>query len=252
MRSGGAVRCLAVRRLGLGIWLVAALAVVLAGSGCRVDGTVEAKVHEGGGGSVTARFRLDREALAVLGVPLSDGAQTSDLHRAGWSISPVRPTKDGGAEVELSKGFHRPSDLAVVVGELAGPAGPLGGFRLDRHRGVLRTSYRLRGTADLGTGAAAATGFANSPDLAARLRDAGVDPDKVAQLLAGRAAGGLHLRLVVDVAGQSRSWALQPGAPVPVDVTATAVDWGRPVLLAVAAIGGVTVVRRLWRRPKQT
>jgi len=241
-----------VRRPRLAIWLVLALAVVLGGSGCRVDATVEAKVHDSGGGTVTARFALDREAQAVLGAPLADGAQTSDLHRAGWSISPVRPVKGGGAEVELSKSFHRAGDLATVIGELAGPAGPLQGFRLDRRRGLLRTSLRVRGTADVGPGAAAATGFANSPDLPARLRDAGIDPDRVAQLLAGRAADGLHLRLVVDVAGRSRSWALRPGAPVAVDVAARATARARPVLLVVALLGGVTVARRLRRRSTQS
>ena len=247
-----AVRCLAVRRHRLGIRLVLALAAALMAGGCRVDATVEAEVHDSGGGTVTARFSLDREALAVLGAPLSDGAQTSDLHQAGWTVSPVRTRKDGGAQVELSKSFHRPGDLAVVVGELAGPGGPLRGFRLDRRHGWLRTSYRVRGTADLGPGAAAATGFANSPDLPARLRDAGVDPDRVARLLAGRAVDGLHVRLVVAVPGRSRSWTLQPGTPQPVDVAATAAAWGRPVLLAVALLGGATVVRRLRRRATQS
>ena len=229
----------------LGIRLVLALGVVLVGGGCRVDATIEATVHDGGGGTVTARFVLDREALAVLGGPLTDGAQTSDLHQAGWTISPVRPRKDGGAEVELTKSFHRPGDLEVVVGELAGPRGPLRGFRLDRRRGWLRTSYRVRGTADLGPGAAAATGFANSPDLPARLRDAGVDPDRVAQLLAGRAGEGLHVRLVVGLPGRTRSWDLGPGRPQAVDVASSAPSWARPVLLVVALLGGATVLRRL-------
>jgi hypothetical protein len=230
-------------RAGWGLFLFAVLVL----GGCRVDATVETSVHEDGGGTVSARFVLDKEALAVLGGPLGDGAQTSDLHRAGWSISPVKQRKDGGAEVELSKPFHRPADLATVVGELAGPGGPLRGFRLDRHRGLLRTSYRVRGTADLGPGAAAASGFANSPDLSARLRDAGVDPDKVAGLLAARAADGLHLRLVVATPGRSRSWALQPGTPQAVDVGSTVTAWGRPVLLAVALLGAATVARRLRR-----
>ena len=85
----------------------------------------------GAGGTVTLRARLDREALAVLGGTVTDGAQTSDLHRAGWDISPARATKGGGAEIDVSKAFHRPSDLGVVIGELAGPGGPLQHFRLE-------------------------------------------------------------------------------------------------------------------------
>ena len=99
-----------------------------------------------------------------------------------------------------------------MIGELAGPAGPLRGFRLERRRSLTKGTYRLRGTADLGPGAAAATGFANAPDLKARLRDAGVDPGRVEELLAGRAAEGLHLRLVVDLPGRTPSFEVQPGS----------------------------------------
>jgi hypothetical protein len=224
---------------------LAAFAAVLLG-GCRVDATVEARV-QGAGGTVSARVLLDREAVALLGGPVIDGAQTSDLHRAGWVISPVRQTPGGGAEVEVSKAFHRPGDLGVVIGELAGPGGPLQGFRLDRHRSFGKASYRLRGRADVGSGADAATGFANTPDLSARLRDAGVDPGRVEELLAGRAAGGLHLRLVVALPGRTRSWAVQPGSPQTVDVSSSAIDPTRPALLAVAAISGLAALARLRR-----
>jgi len=224
----------------------AAIAAVVLG-GCRVDATVEARVS-GAGGVVSLRVRLDREAVALLGGAVTEGAQTSDLHQAGWEISPVKETKDGGAEVEVSKAFHRPGDLGVVIGELAGPGGPLQGFRLERHRSFLKAAYRLRGTADLGPGAAAATGFGNTPDLAARLRDAGVDPDRVEKLLAGRAADGLQLRLVVALPGKTRSWAVEPGSPRAVDVSSSAIVWARPALLALAAISAGVVLARLRRR----
>jgi hypothetical protein len=229
---------------------LAALAAVALG-GCRVDATVEARV-QGAGGVVTARFALDREAVAVLGGAVAEGAQTSDLQKAGWEIKPVRQTSGGGAEVEVSKAFHRPGDLGVAIGELAGPAGPLQGFRLDRHRSFLEARYRLRGTADVGPGSAAATGFANTPDLPARLRDAGVDPGRVEELLAGRAAEGFHLRLVAAVPGKSRSWAVEPGAPQSVDVASSVGQRTRPALLALAVLSGLAVVARLRRRPTQT
>jgi hypothetical protein len=161
----------------------------------------------------------------------------------------VRRSAGGGAEIEVSKAFHRPGDLGVVMGELAGPGGPLQGFRLDRHRSFGTASYRLRGRADVGSGADAATGFANTPDLTARLRDAGVDPGRVEALLAGRAAEGLHLRLVVALPGRTRSWAVQPGSPQSVDVSSSVIDPTRPVLLAVAAISGLAVLAGLRRRP---
>jgi hypothetical protein len=238
-----------VHRAGWGL-LVFAVLIVL--GGCKVDATVEARVH-GNGGIVTARFLLDREAVALLGGAVGEGAQTSDLQQAGWEFSPVRPTADGGAEVEASKAFSRPEDLAVVMGELAGPAGPLQGFRLDRRRRFTGATYRLQGTADVGTAAAAATGFANTPDLAARLRDAGVDPGRVAELLAGRAAEGFGFRLVVALPGRpEQAFEVRPGAPATVDLTSETSDRGRPVLLAVAVLSGLVVVLRLRRRSAQT
>jgi hypothetical protein len=231
------------RRAGLLVFL---LVVGLVSGGCRVDATVEARVA-GTGGVVTLRVALDREAVGVLGGSVTQGAQTSDLRQAGWEISPVRSVKGGGAEVEVSKAFHRPSDLGVVLAELSGPDGPLQHFSLVRHRSFLATTYRLRGSASLGAGAVAATGFGNSPDLAARLRDAGVDPDRVESLLAGRAADGLHLRLVVDLPGGTRSWTVAPGPSRPIDVSSTAIDWRRLGLLILAAASGIAVFRRLRR-----
>ncbi|HEY0397474.1 MAG TPA: hypothetical protein VGF00_03760, partial [Acidimicrobiia bacterium] len=91
-----------------------AVPVLLLLGGCRVDATVEARVDEAGG-AVTARFLLDREAVALLGGAVAEGAQTSDLRQAGWEIMPVRQTPGGGAEIEARKAFHRPGDLAVVM-----------------------------------------------------------------------------------------------------------------------------------------
>jgi hypothetical protein len=230
--------------------VVAAVACLLVG-GCRVDATVEARLHESGG-TVTARFVLDREAVAVLGGAVGEGARTSDLSRAGWEITPVKSTGDGGALMEVSKDFHRPADLGVVIGELAGPSGPLRGFRLERRRSFTRANYRLRGTADLGPGAAAATGFANAPDLKARLRDAGVDPGRVEELLAGRAAEGLHFKLDVALPGKEASFDVEPGAAQAVDVSSSVSDRRRPVLLVVALVSGVIVLFRFRRRVIQT
>ena len=219
--------------------------------GCRVDTTVEAHVSETGG-RVAARFVLDREAVAILGGAVAEGAQTSDLIQAGWEISPVRAVEGGGARVELSKDFHRPQDLGVVIGELAGPAGPLQGFRLERRRSFTKATFRLRGTADLGPGAAAGTGFANVPELKARLRDAGVDPGRVEELLAGRAADGLHVRLDVELPGKTASFEVKPGAAQTVDVSSVVSDPARPVLLGIAVLTGLIVLVRLRRRVTQT
>lgn len=228
---------------GWGLFLVPLLVVL---GGCRVDTTVEARVHESGG-TVTARFSLDREAVAILGGAVGEGAQTSDLSQAGWEISPVQPVEGGGARVAVSKDFHRPEDLGVLIGELSGPRGPLQRFRLERRRSFGKATYRVQGTADLGPGAAAATGFANAPDLEARLRDAGVDPGRVAELLAGRAADGFHFRLDVDLPGRAETFDVRPGAAQAIDITSSVSDRTRPALLAVSVLTGLIVLVRLRR-----
>ena len=225
------------------------LAAVL--GGCRVDATVEAQVHEHGG-TVTAAFTLDREAVAILGGQVAEGAQTSDLSDAGWEISPVRPTDGGGARVEVSKDFDRPEDLGAVIGELAGSSGPLRDFRLERRRSFTRSTYRLRGTADLGPGAAAATGFANAPDLKARLRDAGVDPSRVEELLACRAADGFHVRVDVALPGETASFELTPGGSKTIDVSSSVSDLARPVLVVIAVLTGSIALIRLRRGATQS
>lgn len=229
---------------------VAVAAVVLAG-GCRVDATVEAEVHEAGG-TVTARFVLDREAVAILGGAVGDGAQTRDLSEAGWEMPPVESTADGGARVEMSKDFNRPQDLGVVIEELAGPTGPLRDFRLERRRSFAGATYRVRGTADLGPGASAVTGLANSPDLKARLSDAGVDPGRVQELLAGRAADGFHFRLDVALPGKSATFEVRPGAAQTIDVSSSVGNLARPALLAIAVLSALIVLVRLRRRAPQT
>jgi hypothetical protein len=226
--------------------LLVAVGVALLAGGCRVDTTVEAHVSVSGG-RVTARFVLDKEAVALLGGAVGDGAQTSDLHQAGWEISPVRMRDGGGAEVEVSKAFHRPADFGAVIGELAGPAGPLRRFRLDRRRGFTKETFRVRGTADLGAAMAAVTGFGNVPDLSARLRDAGVDPGRVADLLGERAADGFHFRVVVDLPGRTESFELQPGTARQVDVASSVADRKRPVLFGVAVVSGLIVLIRVRR-----
>jgi hypothetical protein len=225
------------------------LLVALLVGGCRVDTTVDIAVSDGGG-EVTARFRLDREAVAILGGAVAGGAQTSDLEQAGWEISPAEDRPDGGTEIQIRKAFSRASDLGVVMSELAGPEGPLRGFRLDRDRSFLKARYRVRGTADLGPGGAAVTGFANSPDLPGRLRDAGIDPGRVAEVLAGRAADGFGLSVAVDLPGKTQTWTLEPGSPPrSIDIASAVDDRLRPSLLFVAVLLAALVVFRLRRQP---
>jgi hypothetical protein len=206
-------------------------------SGCRVDATVEARV-DGRSGEVTARFALDPEAVAVLGgdAAVAAGAQVADLEQAGWTISRPRRPKAGGAVVEASKRFARPEDFARVMTELSGPAGPLQGFSLERRKSLTRARYRLFGTADL-RGGAGATGYANAAGLADRVRQAGVDPKRLEELLTSRAVDGFRLRVVVDLPGRDpQSWDVPVGGRVDIRAMSTAPERTRPGLLLLAVV----------------
>jgi hypothetical protein len=215
-------------------------------TGCRVDATVTTRVH-GRSGEVTARFALDREAVDVLGGRVGQGAQVTDLRRAGWSIGSPRRTNSGGAVVEISKRFRRPEDLARVMAELSGREGPLRDFKLDRRRSFSRVHYRLEGVVDLAAGAGRATGIANAPDLPERLREAGIDPHRLAELLASRAAEGFDLEVVVDLPGQERAntpdrrrgnplWRAPLGQRLEISASSSVADRFRPALLVLAAL----------------
>lgn len=181
---------------------------------------------------MAARLELDSEAVSILGRPLEQGIQVDDLREAGWTVT--APPGAGGRVLEVQKRFSSPRDLARLMEELAGPAGPLSGFRLDRERSFNRIDYRLRGSVELSE-AAAATGFDNAPGLAERLADAGVDAERVAQLLASRAEDGVRLSVVVDLPGaEARRWEVAVGERREVAVTSSVTDWVRPALLAVA------------------
>jgi hypothetical protein len=219
-------------------------------AGCRVDALVTVSV-DGRDGEVAARFEADREAMSVLGSPavITQGAQVADLRRAGWAVTGPRKTKAGGAFVQASKRFSRPSELGPVIDELSGPAGPLRGFRLDRDRGLTRVRYRLSGAIDLTEAGPALSGFGNDPELARRLEAAGVDAGRVAELLAQRAAEGFRLAVVVDLPGQDPvRFEGRPGGTVQVRAGSQRPDRTRPLLLMVA--GGLAVAALAVLRPR--
>jgi hypothetical protein len=194
---------------------------------------------DGPGGEVTARFEADREAVAVIGGPsvVVQGAQVADLRAAGWEVTGPRTTRAGGAVVEASKSFARPEALGPLMDELSGPEGPLPGFRLDRDRGLTRVRYRLSGQMYLGEGRGQLTGFRNDPKLARRLEAAGVDPQRVAELLTERAVEGFRLALVVDLPGREPvRFEAEPGKRAEVQVASTRADRVRPALLALAGL----------------
>lgn len=213
-------------------------------AGCRVDALVTVTV-DGPGGEVAVRFEADPEAVAVLGGPsvITQGAQVADLRRAGWEVAGPRATRAGGAVVLASKRFARPADLGALIKELSGPEGPLDGFDLDRHRGLTRVGYRLSGAIDLAEPGTALSGFGNDPVLARRLAAAGVDAERVAELLAERAAEAFRLAVMVDLPGKDPI-RFEGRAGISVSFTAASRDQdrARPLLLVTAGVLAVAAL----------
>jgi hypothetical protein len=228
------------------------LAVLLAGGGCRVDATLETLV-EGRSGVVRARFVLDGDAVDALGGDLAEGAQVDDLRRAGWSFTGPHPTTRGGATVEVSKRFGRPDDLGPVVAELSGPAGPLQAFTLARSRSLGAARYRLDGVVDLG--GSTATGFPNAPDLARRLQGAGIDPRRLEELVASRAAEGFSLRVRVELPGDGRGEGaseVKLGQRLEIAARSSAPTPWRPALLGVAVLAAAAALIVIARGRRRT
>jgi hypothetical protein len=228
-----------MRRL---ILVVAAGALVLAG--CKVDTTLTIHVHDDGGGTVSVRVALDAEAVENAeagGGKLEDRVRLGDLQAAGWTVSPWRRARNGGATVTLHKDFANAGELTRVVAELNGNSGPLKGVKLTRDRGVLSTSYKLSGVADLSRLTA---GVAADPDLVAQLSAQRVDVAQIEQRLAQQINDAFRLRVrIVLPGGDTTDTVAKPGKKVSLRTSTSQLDTTR-VLLVVAAVvlGGAGIV----------
>ncbi len=228
-----------MRRLSL---VVVTCALLLAG--CKVDATLTIDVHDNGGGTVRVRVALDAEAVQNAeagGAKLEDRVRLGDLQAAGWTVSPWRRARNGGATLTLHKDFANAGELARVVAELNGNNGPLKGVKLARHRGVLSTDYKLSGAADLSQ---LTTGVASDPDLVARLTAQRVDVAQIEQRLAQQINDAFRLRVrIVLPGGKTTDTAAKPGKKVSLATSASPLDTTRVLLLVAAVVlGGAGIV----------
>jgi hypothetical protein len=220
----------------------AACALVLAG--CKVDTTLTIDVHDRGGGTVSVRVALDAEAVENAeagGGKLEDRVRLGDLQAAGWTVSPWRRTRNGGATVTLHKDFANAGELTRVVAELNGNNGPLKGVKLTRDRGVFSTDYKLSGAADLSQLTA---GVATDPDLVAQLTAQRVDVTQIEQRLAQQINDAFRLRVrIVLPGGGTTDTAAKPGKKVTLTTSASQLDTTRLLLVAAAVVlGGAGIV----------
>ncbi|HXY92979.1 MAG TPA: hypothetical protein VEP49_10920 [Acidimicrobiia bacterium] len=221
-----------MRRLAV---LLVALVAVLAG--CKVDTAVTVDMHEDGSGVVTVRATLDAEAVQdaeVGGAKLEDRVRLGDLTAAGWKVSPWVRSGAGSAQIELSKPFETPAQVAPIINEISGPNGPLRDFSASRDRGAASTKYAVRGALDL---AAIGTGVTGDQDLVNALTNQQVDVGAIDQSLLAELRDSVTVSVVVKLPdGSTTTVDGVPGKRLPVDASASVLDTRRVVLLGIAVV----------------
>ena len=98
--------------------VVGVLVLLFVASACRVDTTVDIKVHEDGSGLVTVSIDADTEAVELLVDDPAD-LRFDELEVAGWNLDGPE-IDDGGITLTASKPFLSPEDLADVLDEILG------------------------------------------------------------------------------------------------------------------------------------
>lgn len=236
-------------RRSLILWVVA-LACLL--SACAVDTTVTVKVREDGSGFVRVEVLVDAEAVQqaqVGGATLEDRVRLSDLTAAGWTVEPWVRNLDGSASLTFSKPFTSVDQVAGILGELSGDAGPLQSAEVTRKRSVFSTKTEATATVDLDR---MTTGVVADSDLAASLQAQGLDPAAVDQQLTAQLRDAFDLTLVLELPDGQRT-VVEPevGAPATIDSSASVLDTRRILfaVLALVLLSGVVVVL-LWPRKR--
>ena len=117
--------------------------VLLALTGCRVEGSLDVAVSEDGSGRVRISVVLDDDALARLGDPATE-LKLTDLEAAGWTVE--APERSGVlTSIGVSKSFGSPGDLQRVLDEVAG-VGMFVDWRVTLSDGFASRSWGVTGS----------------------------------------------------------------------------------------------------------
>ena len=129
--------------------LAVMLTVLLAA--CRVDTTVTLTVEPNGSGEVAVVATAD--AGMVQAVPdLRDSLAFEDLKDAGWSVSDVVDTEDGGMQVRVSRDFNNPEQASTLLNSLSGQFGPFKNMALQRSGKETDSRWDLTGILEVNGG----------------------------------------------------------------------------------------------------
>jgi hypothetical protein len=227
--------------------VLVACALVLVAVGCKVDTTVSIKVRDDGSGVVTVMAVLDPDAVRAAeagGGKLEDRIRLADLTKAGWTVQPWARAADGSAQIALSKPFGSPGQVAGIMAEVSGQAGPLRAVTVTRDRGLLSTSYGVKGTVDL---AQLQTGIATDPGVVAALTNQQVDVNAIDQSLLASVRDSFALKVKVDLPGAKKTIAGVAGKSTPVDASSSVLDTTRVgLIVAAVALVALAVLVLLW------
>ena len=208
-------------------------------------------MHDDGSGLVTVDAVLDPGAVQAAeagGGKLEDRVRLGDLAAGGWTVAPWARGADGSASLTLSKPFANPDEVAGILGEVSGTAGPLKNVKAVRDRGAVSTRYGLTGDVDL---TALQTGIAADPDLLAKLTGQQIDVKALDVALVDQLAKSLSLRVVAKLPGGTPTFVGQAGKAVPIDASTSVLDTRRIGLVLLAIVLLVIAVVVLVRRPRR-
>ena len=233
----------------LAVLLVALVAVL---SGCKVDTSVTIDMHDDGSGVVTVRATLDAQAVAEAeagGGKLEDRVRLNDLAAAGWTISPWVRSGSGTAQIELSKPFSSPEQVAGIIAEVSGPNGPVKDVAAKRDHGLTSTGYSVTGDIDL---AAIGTGVTADQDLVNALANQQVDVSAIDQSLLAELRSAVSVSVVVKFPdGSSTTVNGAAGQRVPIQLSTSILNTRRMALLAVVLVVLAIVVLFIGRRRRR-
>jgi hypothetical protein len=222
--------------------LLAPVALVVVLAACQADATVTVRVHDDGSGAVVVRVVLDASAVRaaeVGGGTLADRVRLGDLAGAGWTVTPWRRTKAGGAVLTAGKHFTAPAQVGTIVRELNGPNGPLRGFRATRDASTFSRSWTVDGSVDLRK---LDLGIAEDPQLVANLTNRHVDVAGVEQRIDARALAGLHVRARAELPGTTTAVTAEVGRRAVLHAGADTTDVGRVVLVVLGGLIGLLAI----------
>jgi hypothetical protein len=186
---------------------------------------------------------FDAEAAQRIGGTSS--VRLSDLERAGWHIGV------GPRSITATHGFSGQTDLAARLSEVGG-SGLLANPHISHEHSTFSTRDSASVDVDLRSLSA---GVKSDAQLAARLRDAGIDVGALSAQLDRELHDAFHLTVALHLPdGTTRSIKVGPGARATLSVSSRHADHNRERAVAIGgllALAAVVLLGLSFRRPRR-